>query len=37
MAEDAILLDNSHMTLEQQLTWFRGLYKQVLSNTDDKD
>jgi len=37
MAEDAILLDNSHMTLEQQLSWFRELYKQVLSNTDEED
>jgi cytidylate kinase len=37
MADDAILLDNSHMTLEQQLTWFRELYKQVQTKTDEKD
>jgi CMP/dCMP kinase len=37
MAEDAILLDNSHMTLEQQLIWFRELYKLVLTKTDEKD
>jgi cytidylate kinase len=37
MADDAILLDNSHMTLEQQLAWFRELYKQVQTKTDEKD
>ena len=37
MADDAILLDNSHMTLEQQLTWFRELYKQVQTKTNEKD
>jgi len=30
-AEDAILLDNSEMTLEQQMIWFRELYQQVIS------
>ena len=37
MAGDAILLDNSHITLEQQMTWFRELYLKVLSNSDEKD
>ncbi len=37
MAEDAILLDNSHMTLEQQMTWFRELYDQVITRADEKD
>ena len=37
MAEDAILLDNSHMTLEQQMTWFRELYDQVITLADEKD
>jgi len=30
-AEDAILLDNSEMTLEQQMIWFRDLYQGVIS------
>jgi cytidylate kinase len=30
-AEDAILLDNSEMTLEQQMIWFRELYERVIS------
>lgn len=34
-AEDAILLDNSNMTLEQQMVWFRELYNQVISRTDE--
>ncbi len=33
-AEDAILLDNSEMTLEQQMVWFRELYQQITSGTD---
>jgi len=36
-AEDAILLDNSDMTLEQQMTWFRELYQSVISKTNEKD
>jgi len=36
-ADDAILLDNSEMTLEQQMTWFKELYQQVISRTDDKN
>jgi cytidylate kinase len=27
MADDAVLLDNSHMTMEEQMVWFRKLYK----------
>ena len=30
-ADDAILLDNSQMTLEQQMIWFRDLYRKVIS------
>ena len=30
-AVDAILLDNSEMTLEQQMVWFSELYKRVIS------
>lgn len=35
MAADAILLDNSNMTLEQQMVWFRDLYERVISRKDD--
>lgn len=37
MADDAILLDNSDMTLEQQMVWFRDLYHKVISRSDDKN
>jgi cytidylate kinase len=30
MAPDAILLDNSHMTMEEQMVWFRKLYNDKL-------
>lgn len=36
-ADDAILLDNSEMTLEQQMTWFNELYQQVISRVNDKN
>jgi cytidylate kinase len=36
-ADDAILLDNSEMTLEQQMVWFGDLYQKVSSGTDEKD
>lgn len=36
-ADDAILLDNSEMTLEQQMIWFKDLYERVTSETDEKD
>lgn len=29
-ADDAILLDNSEMTLDQQMDWFRDLYQKVI-------
>lgn len=35
MAEDAILLDNSQMTLEEQMEWFRALYESVMSHEKD--
>jgi cytidylate kinase len=31
MAPDAILLDNSHMTMQEQMVWFRKLYKDKLN------
>jgi cytidylate kinase len=33
-AEDAILLDNSEMTLEQQMVWFSEVYQKITSGTD---
>lgn len=35
MADDAILLDNSEMTLDQQMVWFRDLFQKVISNEKD--
>jgi cytidylate kinase len=35
-AEDAIELDNSNITVEQQMEWFEEVYKQVISNSDGK-
>jgi len=37
MADDAILLDNSDMTLEQQMSWFREVYQKVISRSNDKN
>jgi cytidylate kinase len=34
-ADDAILLDNSEMTLEQQMVWFKELYLKVISRGHD--
>lgn len=34
-ADDAILLDNSEMTLDEQMVWFRDLYQKVISNEKD--
>jgi len=36
-ADDAILLDNSEMTLEQQMIWFGDLYQGIISGADEKD
>jgi cytidylate kinase len=36
-AEDAILLDNSAMTLEQQMIWFNELYQQITSGKNGED
>ena len=33
-AEDALLLDNSHMTLDEQMIWFREVYKKITSGKD---
>lgn len=37
MADDAILLDNSEMTLEEQMVWFGDLYQEVITGIDEKD
>jgi cytidylate kinase len=34
MADDAILLDNSDMTLEEQMVWFGDLYNRVIFQKD---
>ena len=34
-ADDAMLLDNSEMTLEEQMIWFRDLYERVRSTGDE--
>ena len=34
-ADDAILLDNSEMTLEEQMIWFRDLYERGRSGVDE--
>ena len=31
-AEDAIVLDNSYMTVEEQMVWFDNEYNRVLSS-----
>jgi len=36
-ADDAILLDNSEMTLEQQMIWFGDLYQGIISGADEKN
>lgn len=36
-ADDAILLDNSEMTLEEQMIWFGELYNRVRSGANEKD
>jgi len=36
-ADDAILLDNSEMTLEEQMLWFNDLYKRVRSGANEKN
>jgi len=36
-ADDAILLDNSEMTLEEQMLWFNDLYKRVRSGVNEKN
>lgn len=37
MADDAILLDNSEMTLDEQMEWFRKLYQSVMTSRNEKD
>jgi cytidylate kinase len=36
-AEDALLLDNSDMTVEQQMEWFRMKYHAIMDRLDGKD
>ena len=33
-ADDAIILDNSDMTVEQQMEWFQGIYNRVITGLD---
>ena len=35
-ADDAIVLDNSNMTVEEQMEWFRDMYHKVIMDLDDK-
>jgi cytidylate kinase len=36
-ADDALLLDNSHMTVDQQMEWFREKYDAIVATLDGKD
>jgi cytidylate kinase len=36
-ADDALLLDNSEMTLEQEMHWFREVYQKIISGLNGKD
>jgi len=36
-ADDALLLDNSEMTLEQEMIWFKEVYQKIISGRDGKD
>ena len=36
-ADDALLLDNSEMTLEQEMVWFKEVYQKIISGRDGKD
>jgi cytidylate kinase len=36
-ADDALLLDNSDMTLEEEMRWFKVEYQKIISGADGKD
>jgi cytidylate kinase len=36
-ADDALLLDNSFMTVDQQMVWFREQFNSIMSRKDDKN
>jgi cytidylate kinase len=36
-ADDALLLDNSEMTLEQEMLWFKTVYQKIISGSDGED
>lgn len=36
-ADDAILLDNSEMTLDQQMIWFKDLYERLTADADEEN
>lgn len=36
-ADDALLLDNSEMTLEQEMLWFKEVYQKIISGSDGED
>ena len=36
-ADDAIMLDNSNMTVEEQMEWFRDMYHKIMSDLNGED
>lgn len=36
-AEDALVLDNSNMTVDEQMVWFRERYREVMKKIDGED
>jgi CMP/dCMP kinase len=36
-AKDAIVLDNSEMTVDEQMTWFREVYRTIMEKENDAD
>ncbi|MCP4313540.1 MAG: cytidylate kinase, partial [Bacteroidetes bacterium] len=36
-ADDSIVLDNSEMTVDQQMEWFGDVYSRITGGTDGKD
>jgi len=36
-ADDALVLDNSHITVDQQMDWFREKYQAIMTQQDDQN
>jgi cytidylate kinase len=36
-ADDALVLDNSHMTVDQQMAWFYEKYRSIMTRKNDED